>query len=77
VLARARTSLEQMLARQGGSSIPLREWRVLLDRPCRLEFGVPVAAQLAQDHNGRSIVGIGLGENTAPARLELVREAAP
>lgn len=33
VLARARESLEQMLARQGGSSVPLREWSVLLDRP--------------------------------------------
>ena len=33
VLAQARQTLERMMARQGGASVPLREWRVLLDRP--------------------------------------------
>ena len=33
VLARARECLGRMIARTGGSSQPLREWAVLLDRP--------------------------------------------
>jgi len=33
VRAQARQCLERMLARQDGSSLPLREWGVLLDRP--------------------------------------------